>query len=95
MADPTERSSTYPGPTSPTGTTSRPGLTNLAGPTRPAANTAREGAGTRPGPRLDLLPELTAWFAATAAEHDRTGTFPTANIQALHATRTSRRRPTG
>ncbi|SQD99123.1 acyl-CoA dehydrogenase family protein [Parafrankia sp. BMG5.11] len=46
---------------------------------------ARPQPQPRPQPRLDLLPELTAQFAATAAEHDRTGTFPVANIRALHA----------
>lgn len=35
--------------------------------------------------RLDsVLPELTAAFAATAAQHDRDATFPTANIDLLH-----------
>jgi alkylation response protein AidB-like acyl-CoA dehydrogenase len=35
-------------------------------------------------PRLDLLPFLTAEFARTAAEHDRSGIFPVANIRRLH-----------
>ncbi|WP_239331391.1 acyl-CoA dehydrogenase family protein [Frankia sp. CiP3] len=35
-------------------------------------------------PQRDLLTELAAEFAATAAEHDRTGTFPVANLTRLH-----------
>ncbi len=35
-------------------------------------------------PHQDLLTDLAAEFAATAAEHDRTGTFPVANLARLH-----------
>ncbi|WP_322753314.1 acyl-CoA dehydrogenase family protein [Frankia sp. Cas3] len=35
-------------------------------------------------PRQDLLADLAAEFATTAAEHDRTGTFPAANLVRLH-----------
>ncbi len=35
-------------------------------------------------PRQDVLNQLAAEFAATAAEHDRTGTFPVANLARLH-----------
>lgn len=44
------------------------------------ARTSPDGA-----PDLDeVLPRLTEAFAATAAEHDRDGTFPFANFEALH-----------
>lgn len=40
----------------------------------------------QPGPAFDsVLPELTATFAATAAEHDRRATFPFENFTRLHA----------
>ncbi|WP_131744695.1 acyl-CoA dehydrogenase family protein [Frankia sp. Cppng1_Ct_nod] len=35
-------------------------------------------------PRQELLADLAAEFATTAAEHDRTGTFPAANLVRLH-----------